>query len=60
MALEINSEWNAFNKPKNITAKDQTIGCSPKMIGQIKHVYKDVNKRWDKKKYVSSIDKIDV
>ena len=62
MALEINSEWNAFNKPKNITAKkDQTIAVGPKNDrSQIKHVYKDVNKRWDKKKYVSSIDKIDV
>ena len=53
MALEINSEWNAYNKPKNDSAKqDETIAVGPKnKREEVKHVYSDINKRWNKKEY---------
>lgn len=48
MALEINSEWNAYNKPLNEVAKKEETtyeGPLDKSLG--KHVYSDQNKRWN-------------
>ena len=48
MALEINSEWNAYNKPLNAVAKKEETtyeGPLDKSLG--KHVYRDQNKRWN-------------
>ena len=54
MALEINSEWNAYNKPKNDSAKqEKTIAVGPKnKREEVKHVYSDIEKRWNKKEYL--------
>tara|TARA_B100000767_G_C19530711_1_gene436451 strand:- start:453 stop:632 length:180 start_codon:yes stop_codon:yes gene_type:complete len=50
MALEINSEWNIYNKENNRMAKeDKTLYVGEKnKKAEGKHVYKDTNKRWDK------------
>ena len=48
MALEINTEWNDYNKPYNHMAKtDDTIYVGPKDKSLGKHVYKDESKRWN-------------
>ena len=48
MALEINTEWNDYNKPNNHMAKtDDTIYVGPKDKSLGKHVYKDESKRWN-------------
>ena len=54
MALEINTEWNVYNKKNNYTAKtDNTLAVGPKnKRDEIKHVYKDIDKRWNKKTYI--------
>ncbi len=50
MALEINSEWNIYNKENNRMAKeDKTLYAGEKSKkAEGKYVYKDTNKRWDK------------
>ena len=60
MALEINTEWNAYNKKSNYTAKtDDTLAVGPKnKRDEIKHVYKDTEKRWNKKIYAEDKLKI--
>ena len=48
MALEINSEWNAYNKPNNRTSKkEETIYVGPKNKALGKHIYKNEKLRWD-------------
>ena len=49
MALEINTEWNVYNKPRNdIAEKEPTIYTGPKNKALGKHVYKDKNKSWNR------------
>tara|TARA_B100000780_G_scaffold227344_1_gene166617 strand:+ start:238 stop:399 length:162 start_codon:yes stop_codon:yes gene_type:complete len=50
MALEINSEWNIYNKENNHMAKeDKTLYVGEKnKRAEGKHVYEDINKRWTK------------
>ena len=49
MALEINSEWNAFSKPNNkVAKKEDTIYVGPKNKALGKHVYENEQLRWDK------------
>ena len=48
MALEINTEWNEYNKPDNkIAIKEETVyeGSKNKAFG--KHVYKNKKSRWN-------------
>ena len=53
MALEINTEWNIYNQKNNHVAKqDETLPVGPKnKRNEIKHVYKNINKRWNKNTY---------
>ncbi len=48
MALEINTEWNAYNKPDNdVAKKEDTIYIGPKNKALGKHVYKNNELRWN-------------
>ena len=50
MALEINTEWNSFNKKDNeVAIKDLTIYEGPEDKSLGKHKYKDLEKRWNTK-----------
>lgn len=53
MALEINTEWNVYNKENNHTAKQvNTMAVGPKnKREEVKHVYSDINKRWNNRIY---------
>ena len=50
MALEINTEWNSFNKKDNdVAIKDLTVYEGPEDKALGKHKYKDLEKRWNTK-----------
>ena len=45
MALEINTEWNVYNKKNNYVAKtDETHCWSKNKREEVKHVYKNIVK----------------
>ena len=61
MALEINTEWNAYNKPNNdVAIEEETIYSGPKNKALGKHIYKDDKKRWNKTGKNNTPNSIDI